>query len=175
MGYGTITCHRESGEPSTQRNDLLQDNERIIRLKASELCQGKGNDCHIYVEHINLSKTRLLIETSKERPIVLHLEYPGQSTTTPTESLVTGSINLSGNSQLCGVNPGQNTCNEQPEQLIIMSAAPKPSGVRSCSATPATDRYVLTFEGTAFLMRRYTYCGIVKTGSGKRTQWLDLG
>ena len=168
MECGTIACHRESDEPSaTARNDLLQDNERIIRLKASELCQGEGNDCHIYVEHINLSKTRLLIETSKERPIVLHLEYPGQSTTTPTESLVTGSINLSGNSQLCGVNPGQNTCNEQPEQLIIVSAAPKPSGVRSCSATPATDRYVLAFEGDSLPHATvHILPGIVKTGSG---------
>lgn len=167
MECGAFACQRETDEPTaTGRNDLLEDNEGIIRLKSSELCQGKGNDCHIYVEHINLNQTRLLIETSKERPIVLHLESPGQSTTTPTESLLTGSINLSGNSQLCGVNSGQITCNEQPEQLVIVSAARKPSGVRSCSATSATDRYVLAFEGNSLPNATvHMLPGIVKTGS----------
>ena len=65
----------------------------------------------MFVEHINLTNTRLLIETSANRPVVLHLEYPGTSTKNPKDPGITGSINLGNGAQLCGVKPGSNTCN----------------------------------------------------------------
>lgn len=133
----SIACNRAANtETALSRPDLEENNGAVIRLSANELCNGSGSDCHVFVEHINLTQTRLLIETSASRPVVLHLEYPGTSTVEASEPGITGSINLGNGSQLCGVNSGETTCNAKPEQLVILSAAPKPSGVRSCSVSP---------------------------------------
>ena len=160
-------CSRDSDSASAEeREDLEENGGSVIRLSASELCKGTGNDCHIFVEHINLNSTRLLIETSANRPVVLHLEYPGTSTVPPSEPGMTGSINLSSGAQLCGVDAGSDSCNNKPEQLIILSAAPKPSGVRSCRASPATDQYVLAFDGDSLPAASvHLIPGIVKTSS----------
>ena len=166
-----IACSRDSDSASAEERDDLEENGgSVIRLSASELCKGTGNDCHIFVEHINLTSTRLLIETSANRPVVLHLEYPGTSTVPPSEPGITGSINLGSGAQLCGVDAGSNSCNNKPEQLIILSAAPKPSGVRSCGASPATDQYVLAFDGDSLPAASvHLIPGIVKTGSNSTT------
>ena len=163
----TIACSRESSSADAdENNDLEESNGSIIRLSASELCKGTGNDCHIFVEHINLTSTRLLIETSANRPVVMHLEYPGTSTVAPSEPGITGSINLGSNAQLCGVDAGSNDCNDKPEQLVILSAAPKPAGVRGCSVSPQTDPYVLAFDGDSLPAASvHLIPGIVKTGT----------
>ena len=162
-----IACSRDSDSASAEERDDLEENGgSVIRLSTSELCKGTGNDCHIFVEHINLTSTRLLIETSANRPVVLHLEYPGTSTVPPSEPGITGSINLGSGAQVCGVDAGSDSCNNKPEQLIILSAAPKPSGVRSCGASPATDQYVLAFDGDSLPAASvHLIPGIVKTGS----------
>ena len=162
-----IACSRDSDSASAEeRNDLEEGGGSVVRLSASELCKGTGDDCHVFVEHINLTSTRLLIETSANRPVVLHLEYPGTSTVAPSEPGITGSINLGSSAQLCGVNPGSDSCNGKPEQLIILSAAPKPSGVRSCGVTPLNDKYVLAFDGDSLPAASvHLLPGIVKTGS----------
>ena len=162
-----IACSRDSVSANAEERDDLEENDgSVIRLSASELCKGTGDDCHVFVEHINLTSTRLLIETSAERPVVLHLEYPGTSTVYPSEPGISGSINLGSGAQLCGVDPGSDACNGKPEQLIILSAAPKPSGVRSCGASPSTDRYVLAFDGDSLPAASvHLIPGIVKTGS----------
>lgn len=163
-----IACSRDSdSEDAEERDDLEESGGSVIRLSTSELCQGTGDDCHIFVEHINLTSTRLLIETSAKRPVVLHLEYPGTSTVSPSEPGITGSINLGSGAQLCGVSAGENNCNGKPEQLIILSAAPKPDGVRSCLASPQTDKYVLAFDGNSLPAASvHLIPGIVKTGTG---------
>ena len=162
-----IACNREStSAEADEYDDLDESTGSVIRLSASELCKGTGNDCHIFVEHINLTSTRLLIETSANRPVVLHLEYPGTSTVDPSEPGITGSINLGSGAQLCGVDAGSDICNGKPEQLIILSAAPKPSGVRSCGATPSTNKYVLSFDGDSLPAASvHLIPGIVKTGT----------
>ena len=162
-----IACSRDSDSAEAyERDDLEVSEGSVIRLSASELCKGTGDDCHVFVEHINLTSTRLLIETSADRPVVLHLEYPGTSTVAPSEPGITGSINLGSGAQLCGVNAGSDTCNGKPEQLIILSAAPKPSGVRSCGVSPSTDTYVLAFEGNSLPAASvHLIPGIVKTGT----------
>jgi Tfp pilus assembly protein PilV len=164
-----IACSRESNEATaTGRSDLVESNGDVIRLSANELCKGSGNDCHVYVEHINLTKTRLLIETSENRPVVLHLEYPGTSTVDPAESNITGSINLASGSQLCGVDSGSSNCNGKPEELVILSAVSKPNGLRSCLVTPQSDPYVLAFEGDSLPHATiHLIPGIVKTGSSR--------
>ena len=162
-----IACNREStSAEADEYDDLDESTGSVIRLSASELCKGTGNDCHIFVEHINLTSTRLLIETSANRPVVLHLEYPGTSTVAPSEPGITGSINLGIGAQLCGVDAGSDICNGKPEQLIILSAAPKPSGVRSCGVSPVSDKYVLAFEGDSLPAASvHLIPGIVKTGT----------
>ena len=162
-----IACNRESTSAEADEYDGVDESTgSVIRLSASELCKGTGNDCHIFVEHINLTSTRLLIETSANRPVVLHLEYPGTSTVAPSEPGITGSINLGIGAQLCGVDAGSDICNGKPEQLIILSAAPKPSGVRSCGATPSTNKYVLSFDGDSLPAASvHLIPGIVKTGT----------
>ena len=162
-----IACSRDSDSANAEERDDLEENDgSVIRLSASELCQGTGDDCHVFVEHINLTSTRLLIETSANHPVVLHLEYPGTTTVDPSEPGITGSINLGSGAQLCGVNAGSDTCNGKPEQLIILSAAPKPRAVRSCGVSPSTDRYVLAFDGDSLPAASvHLLPGIVKTGS----------
>ena len=162
-----IACNRESTSAEADEYDGVDESTgSVIRLSASELCKGTGNDCHIFVEHINLTSTRLLIETSANRPVVLHLEYPGTSTVAPSEPGITGSINLGSGAQLCGVDAGSDICNGKPEQLIILSAAPKPSGVRSCGVSPVSDKYVLAFEGDSLPAASvHLIPGIVKTGT----------
>jgi hypothetical protein len=162
-----IVCTRDSDTAdASERSDLQEESDSTIRLSTDELCQGKGDDCHIFVEHINLTNTRLLIETSASRPVVLHLEYPGTSTQAPSEPGITGSINLGNGAQLCGVNPGSNTCNGKPEQLIILSAAPRPSGVRSCTMSPTNSQYMLAFDGNSLPHATvHMIPGFVKTGA----------
>lgn len=163
----SIVCSREvDSADADQRDDLVNNADSVIRLSEAELCQGTGADCHVFVEHINLTKTRLLIETSANRPVVLHLEYPGTSTVDPSEPGITGSINLESGAQLCGVNAGEDTCNGQAQQLIIVSGAPKPSSVRSCAVSPDDDQYVLAFDGNSLPAASvHLLPGIVKTGN----------
>ncbi len=162
-----IACSRDTQTTkSTGHPEVEENNGKIIRLSTNDLCQGSGSDCHVFVEHINLTETRLLIETSESRPVVLHLEYPGTSTVSPSDTRITGSINLGIGSQLCGVNSGDEACNGKSEQLVILSAAPKPNEVRSCSVNPETDRYVLQFEGESLPHATiHLLPGFVKTGS----------
>ena len=168
-GCDAIACSRNADSSykyADRRNDLREGAGSVIRLSANELCKGTGGDCHVFVEHINLTRTRLLIETSADRPVVLHLEYPGTSTVDPSEPGITGSINLGSGAQLCGVDAGSTTCNGKPEQLVILSAAPKPSDVRGCGVNPQTDQYVLAFDGDSLPHATvHLIPGIIKTGS----------
>ena len=178
LDCGSIVCSRDSNsETATAHADLIEDDGAVIRLNAGEICQGSGSDCHIFLEHLNLNSTRLLIETSSDRPVIVHLEYPGTSTVQPSQVGITGSINLSRNSQLCGVYANQTACNEEPEQLVILSSAPKPPGIRSCLVSPETDQYVLKFEGNS-LPNAVVHLlpGIVKTGANTNLNgliWAD--
>ena len=165
----SIACVRDSDtSEASERSDLQQEGNTTIRLSTDELCQGEGEDCHMFVEHINLTNTRLLIETSANRPVVVHLEYPGTSTKTPKDPGITGSINLGSGAQLCGVEPGSNTCNGRPEQLIILSGIAAPSGVRSCAMKPESHQYILAFDGDSLPHATvHMVPGFVKAGSSR--------
>ena len=81
-------------------------------------CGGRrASDCHINIEYLNLNTTKLLIE-NENRPIIIHLLSPKTTLPSPS-SISTGSIQLNGSSQLCGVNTGKSDCNNKPEHLII--------------------------------------------------------
>ena len=92
-----------------------------IRLSEKDICINKTGDCHIYVDRINLSRSRLLIENGS-RPVVLHLLGlgRGQSSNSRGES---ASITLGSTALICGVDAYSNTCNRRPEQLIIVTDA----------------------------------------------------
>jgi hypothetical protein len=70
--------------------------------------------------------------------VVLHLERPqGDS----VDSNLSGRIQLSDTSELCGVNSGSSSCNGQPERLVITANAGQ-TGM-ACNA----DTHVVSFEG----------------------------
>ena len=127
--------------------------ESDIVLTQNEFCPNRLGECHIYIEHLNLTKTNLYVENDK-RPVVLHLVTPeeGQNNQRGSQGL----FNLSSNAQLCGVNQGQKTCNQKPERLIVMSDhdIKSPNKETSCGSTS----YPLKIAGSslphAFLLLR---------------------
>ena len=168
---GAIACSRNSDQRTASAEGNVIENNSVIRLSTAKLCSGSGSDCHIYVEHINLTKSKLFIETNASRPVVVHLEYPGTSTVSPSETAITGSINLGKESQLCGVDIGESDCNEKPEELVILSTAPKPTTKRECSSVnPKSNRYILAFEGNSLPYATvHLIPGFIKTGSSTTT------
>ena len=98
----------------------------------------------MYIEHINLNKTKVLIETGTEakiRPVILHLELPKTNSRQTIYS--SGNIKLNGSSLLCGVNNGDVSCNKKPERFVIGAAA----GTDDLSCDQ--DVHVLDFAGNS--------------------------
>ena len=92
----------------------------VITLKTDILCnQSNQFDCHLYLDHVNLSNKKIHIETNDSRSVVLHLEQP---VAYPNDPNFSRAITLSGSAKLCSVNPGSTTCNGKPEQLVIMAS-----------------------------------------------------
>ncbi|MDB4654872.1 hypothetical protein OAE53_00725 [bacterium] len=92
----------------------------VITLKTDILCnQSNQFDCHVYLDHVNLSNKKIHIETNDSRSVVLHLEQP---VAYPNDPNFSRAITLSGAAKLCSVNPGSTTCNGNPEQLVIMAS-----------------------------------------------------
>jgi len=91
-----------------------------IRLSTNDICTGKTGDCHVYVDRINLSRSKLLIENSS-RPVILHLLGPG--TGSNISNVETSAITLGNNALICGVDVNSNTCNQRPERLVIVTEA----------------------------------------------------
>ncbi|MDA7677057.1 hypothetical protein N8563_00905 [bacterium] len=127
--------------------------ESDIVLTQDEFCPNRIGDCHIYIEHLNLTRTNLYVENDK-RPVILHLVTPKEGQANQRGS--NGLFNLSSNALLCGVNQGQKECNQKPERLIIVSDhdIKSPNKKTSCSSTS----YPLKIAGSslphAFLMLR---------------------
>jgi hypothetical protein len=126
--------------------------ESIITLKLDILCkQSNQFDCHVYLDHINLERKKLHIETSDNRSVVLHLEQP---VAYPNDGRITRAIKLSDSAEICSVNPGSTTCNGNSEQLVIMASsgtAPIDScntRVRSVSFTGANLPYAILYLPT---------------------------
>ena len=117
--YGITT---DTGDFRTAAREGININpeDSIITLKTDVLC-GQSNqfDCHVYLDHINLNNTKLHIETTDMRSVVLHLDQP---VAYPNDPNFSRAITLSGSAKLCSVNPGSTTCNGNPEQLVIMAS-----------------------------------------------------
>ena len=88
-----------------------------IRLRERDICTGGKGDCHIYVDQINLNRSKLFIENGS-RPVVIHLLGAAQGATNGQPS-ASGTVTLGANALICGVDVGSTTCNDKPERLII--------------------------------------------------------
>lgn len=90
-----------------------------ITLKPDVLCAGSDKfDCHVYLDHIKLNQTKLQIQTSSIRSVVLHIEQPEAY---PSDGSISRAIQLSGKAKLCGVDGPNAGCNGRAEQLVIMA------------------------------------------------------
>ena len=120
----SIVCTREASSATLEAPQNIDVNldttgARAIKLRSQDICKGQDNDleCHIYIEHLKLSNTKLLIDT-QTRPVVIHLGVPEADN---AEVNMSGNLELGPNSLLCGTNGTSETCNGKPERLIIMS------------------------------------------------------
>ena len=108
----------------------LNSSTSTITLSKDILCRNsEAFDCHVYLDHINLSKTKLHLETSDARSIVLHLDQP---VSYPTDLSLSQAITLRGTAELCGVNAGSSSCNSKPEQLVITASAGTAPSTDAC-------------------------------------------
>ena len=77
-GVQSIACTRPGGMGSEIVPDLKSlttDSEgNIIQINSGDICQNKkdSNVCHIFIEHMKLTRTKLYIQND-DRAIVLHL------------------------------------------------------------------------------------------------------
>ena len=131
-----IVCVRQQNSLSFSKPMGVSVANGVITIHAEDICKNQdGFECHLYVEHLDLRRTRLLIENST-RPVVLHLEKPLNDAVNPNLS---GMIQLRSGSVLCGVNTGSTDCNEQPERLVISAGAGN-TGI-ACNDMPHTLRW----------------------------------
>ncbi len=124
-----------------------------IKIRSSDICSSSpdSNVCHLYVEHLNLTKTKLYIENDNNRPVVLRFYIPPQDYRR-TFNGASNQFKLGTNSKLCGVDSTDAdtpTCNQQPQQLVITAES-------SCQdGSPCGDDYnvpagtVFTFSGVS--------------------------
>jgi hypothetical protein len=116
----------------------IDSENNTITIDGSAICKGQsGFECHLYVEHLNLDKTKLHIENS-DKPVVIHLERHQEDN---FNSNLSGRIELAGTSEFCGVNSGSSTCNGKPERFVITANAGQ-TGM-ACNA----NTHVVSFEG----------------------------
>ena len=134
---GEAICVRDADETGAddfrtldEEGINLGDTPSSITLSQDILCSNSDEfDCHVYLDHVNLSKTELHFETSGTRAIVLHLDQPASY---PTDLNLSRAISLSGSAELCGVNNGSSRCNGKPEQLIITSSTGSAPSMNAC-------------------------------------------
>jgi hypothetical protein len=150
-----VACTRAENTSNYNSPPITDHGEgsNIIKIKHDEICTDnlESNVCHIYVEHMHLSNTKVFIEstgsTNAIRKIVINLVLP---TVEPTVIGEGGSIVISGNAQLCtspSISP-QTTpeCGTSPEQLIIASSETMNSDWYSTTSC-ADPTNTVSFEG----------------------------
>ena len=138
-----IACVREEGltsvndfiNASTTGSVKVDSNANSITLRGDQICKGGNIDspCHLNFEYMSLNKTKILIENSN-RPIVIHLISPNTSDPSPS-AISTGSIQLTSNSLLCGVNANSPVCNNKPEGFIITNGSKDGDYQNICQST----------------------------------------
>lgn len=135
---GEVVCVRDADATGAEDFRTLAEeginisSTSTITLSKDILCRNsEAFDCHVYLDHINLSKTKLHLETSDARSIVLHLDQP---VSYPTNLSLSQAITLRGSAELCGVKvkDGSSSCNNKPEQLVITASAGTAPSTDAC-------------------------------------------
>ena len=74
-----------------------------ITIKSSDLCDTTSNEdvCHVFVEHINLSTTRVFIQND-DRPVVIHMELPATGGMRRSDLTNTYRYSFKEGSKFCG-------------------------------------------------------------------------
>lgn len=135
-----------------------------ITLSKDILCGNSDSfDCHVYLDHVNLSNTKLHLETSNTRTIVLHLDQP---VSYPTDLNLSQAIKLSGSAELCGVNQGSSSCNMKPEQLVITASGGSAPSTDACGRT---EQSVIFSDSTLPYALMYLPTGIVRPNNATLT------
>ena len=169
-----VVCHRPGEGTAYSRPTDLQITRRrtrvngrqqttaTIRLRENDICTGQTGDCHVYLDRLNLSRSRLLIENST-RPVVLHL-LGSVNNQAGEESAIT----LGSEAQICGVDVNSNQCNHRPERLIITTeSAQVPEGCASrnqaitLSGESLPAAWILMRQGTVSLERDTVLRGMI--------------
>ena len=101
---------------SGRRSQPSKDQEPI-KLAKTFSARAPMDSIVIYVDHINLSKTELHLETSDTRAIV-SIRSACELSDEPNLPQRTKRF-----SKLCGVDKGSSRCNNKPEQLIITASS----------------------------------------------------
>ena len=140
-----IACVRAENSNKFEEPEGIAANSETIIIQQDDICEGSQSfECHIYVEHMNLNDTEILIETGSTlspRPVVVHLELPKQDSMRMPR--MSGNIVLGGNSKFCGINNGSKTCNGRPERFVLSAAAGTDN--LSCDG----NSHVLDFSGNS--------------------------
>ena len=177
-----VLCQRNSRASSYTRPSNI-DSQRLwrlvnnqwqptatIRLREQDICTGSKGDCHIYIDQINLERSKLLIENGA-RPVVIHLLGAAQGYGTGQNS-ASGAISLAANALICGVDVNSTTCNNKPERLIITTEATEAPDrcngtdhrlVLNGNSLPAA--WILMRQGTVALANNAELNGIIWTHS----------
>ena len=116
----STACIRNQSDTSTREPINIERSGNALRIPSAALCPGHNGDCHVYIEHINMKNTRLMIE-NENRPVVLHIELPKNASPSPFG--MSGSIQLGKDAQICGVDVGSNLCNGRAEHLVITASS----------------------------------------------------
>ena len=116
---------------------LTKSNEqaRTVIIKSDQICKGADPEspCHLNIEHLNISNTKIMIENER-RPVVIHLLSLNSSRPEPSV-ISTGSIKLEANSLFCGVDSDSTECNQKPERFIITNAKDDGDYYSGCAST----------------------------------------
>ena len=159
--HNSVVCTRAHDTNSTIKPQISETQDSntgqwTVEVSADDICKEKtdvNNVCHLFVEHINLTQTKLLFKIldSNIKALVIHLELPYS---TAKASNLSGRIQLSENSSLCLARTkstkssieGSECVNTEPERLVISSSTgPQPIQCNNINNKP----YVLQIEGSA--------------------------
>ena len=175
-----IACQRSIdsdiyGKPKKIKNNPVWNSSKnkpksTIYLREKDICIGGKGDCHIYVDYINLKRSKLLIENSS-RPVVVHLLNPTKSTSLDISNKG-GFISIGAEGLMCGVDNNSKVCNNLPERLILISESTQlPSKCKSTNhqlvlnGKSLPSAFLLMRNGTVSLANDSSLNGIIWTHS----------
>ncbi|KZR84539.1 hypothetical protein [Synechococcus sp. MIT S9504] len=166
---GEVICVRDADQTNasdfrtlSEEGINLDQSGGKIKLTKNILCNNSNNfDCHVHLDHVRLSSTKLHFEPSESGAIVLHLDQP---VSYPNNLNLNQAIHLSGSAELCAAT--SNNCSTKPEQLVIMAASGEAPATNACYRT--AQSVVFTGETLPYALL-YLPTGIVRPNNATLT------